>query len=133
MLFLPLAEILTDDGARYLGMSMGLELRDGKLVMPTWPVFILILVTALMLLVNIFLFKNRKLQIRLCVYGIILAFGLIGLMYYFWVVIFRQIDVDSYWLKLPLILPAVSIILTYLAFRGIRRDEIMVRSLDRIR
>ena len=79
------------------------------------------------------MYKNRKLQIRFCVYGIILGFGMIGLMYYFWVVIFRQLDVDSYWLRMPVIFPVVAIILTYLAFRGIRKDEILVRSMDKIR
>jgi drug/metabolite transporter (DMT)-like permease len=133
MLFLPLAEIRTDEGTVYLAMSNGLRLVEGEMAMPTWPVFILVLVTALLLFLNIFLYRKRKLQIRFCVYGIILAFGMIGLMYYFWVVIFRQLEVDSYYLRIPLILPVVSIILTYLAFRGIRKDEILVRSLDKIR
>ncbi len=133
MLFMPLAEILTKDGVTFEAMSRGLVRQDGEVIVETWPVFILVLVTALLLFLNIFLFKNRKLQIRFCVYGIILAFGMIGLMYYFWVVIFRQLDVDSYWLRMALIFPVVSIIFTYLAFRGIRKDEILVRSLDKIR
>ena len=133
MLFLPLAEILTDDAGACTVMSIGLQTEIGDIVFPTLPVYILILVTAALLFLSVFFYKRRKLQIRFCVYGIILGFGLIGLMYYYWVVMFRQLDVDSYWIRIPVIFPVVSIILTFLAFRGIRRDEILIRSLDKIR
>ena len=133
MLFLPLAEILAETGVHYTAMSTGLRQDNGELVYSTLPVLILILATGLLLLLNIFLFRNRKLQIRFCVYSIILEFGLIGLLYYFWVVIFRQIEVDSYFIKVSVVFPAAAIILTYLAFRGIRRDEILIRSVDKIR
>jgi len=133
MLFLPLAEILADGGISYTALSRGLRNVDGELIFPTWPVFILVFITAALLLLNILLYRNRKLQIRFCVYAIILCFGLIGLVYYFWVVIFRQLDIESYWFRVPLVFPAVSIILTYLAFRGIRKDEILIRSIDKIR
>ena len=91
MLFMPLAEILTDDGITYTVLSKGLRKEDGEVVVKTWPVFILVLISAALLFFNVFLYKNRKLQIRFCVYGIILGFGMIGLLYYFWVVIFRQL------------------------------------------
>jgi hypothetical protein len=31
------------------------------------------------------------------------------------------------------VFPVLAIILTYLAFRGIRKDEFLIRSIDRIR
>ena len=133
MIFLPLAEILTNEGIYYTAYSSGIEKEGGEVVYPTLPVLILVVVIAVMSLINIFLFRNRKLQIRLSVYGIILSFGIIGLLYYYRVVLFREIDVDSYWLKLPLILPLAAIIFTYLAFRGIRKDEILIRSIDKLR
>jgi drug/metabolite transporter (DMT)-like permease len=133
MLFMPLARILTDGGVTYIVLSKGLQKEGGEVLVQTMPVFILVLVSAILPFLNLFMYKNRKLQIRFCVYGIILGFGMIGLMYYFWVVIFRQLDVDSYWLRMPVIFPVVAIILTYLAFRGIRKDEILVRSMDKIR
>jgi drug/metabolite transporter (DMT)-like permease len=133
MLFLPLAEIRTDAGELYTGLIRGLQDQNGGLLVATWPLFILVLVTAFLLLLNIFLYRRRKLQIRVCVYAIILGFGLVGLLYYFWVVIFRQLDVDSYWFRIPVVFPVLAIIFTYLAFRGIRKDEILIRSIDRIR
>ncbi len=101
--------------------------------MATWPVFILVMVLALLTFFNIWLYRKRKLQIRICVYSIILAFGLIGMVYYYFVMGFRQLVEPVYALRFPLVLPAIFIILIYLAFRGIRKDEILVRSLDRIR
>jgi hypothetical protein len=54
-------------------------------------------------------------------------------MYYFWVIVFRQLLVADYWFRMPVVFPVLAIILIYLAFRGIRKDEILIRSLDRIR
>ena len=133
MLFMPLAEILTDDSTYFYVMSAGLRLENGEFVQRTWPVFILILITSVLIFLNILLYRNRKLQIRFCVYSIVLGFGMIGLLYYYWVNIFRQLDVDSYWLRIPLIFPVIAIIFVYLAFRAIRKDEILIRSIDKIR
>lgn len=133
MLFLPLASFVTEGGMSYTAASTGLHREDGQMVYATWPVFILVIVTAFLLAGNIFLFRNRKLQIRICVYSIILEFGLIGLMYYFWVVILREVPMESYVIGIPVVFPAVAVILTYLAFRGIRKDEILIRSMDKLR
>jgi hypothetical protein len=136
MLFLPLAEIAAEGTGIYSVLSKGWYITEGEsaqLAMATWPVFILAMVLVLLTLLNIWLYRNRKLQLRICVYSIILAFGLIGLVYYFFVVGFRQLEEPVYALRFPLVLPAIFIILLYLAFRGIRKDEILVRSLDRIR
>lgn len=136
MLFLPLAEIAADGTGYYSVLSKGWYLTQGgsvELAMATWPVFILILAVSLLPLLNVFLYRNRKLQLRICVYSIILAFGLIGLIYYYFVIGFRQLDEPAYALQFPLVLPAVFIVLIYLAFRGIRKDEILIRSLDRLR
>ena len=136
MLFLPLAEIAAEGTGIYQVLSKGWYITAGEaaeLAMATWPVFILALVLTLAPLLNLFLYRSRKLQIRICIYSIILAFGLIGLIYYYFVVGFRQLDEPAYALRFPLVLPAIFIILIYLAFRGIRKDEILIRSLERIR
>ena len=136
MLFLPLAEIAAEGTGIYEVLSKGWYITGGESaepVMLTWPVFILVLFLTMITLINIFLYKKRKLQIRICIYSIILAFGLIGLIYYYFVIGIRPLDEPAYALSVPMVLPAIFIILIYLAFRGIRKDEILVRSLDRIR
>jgi hypothetical protein len=137
LLFLPLAEVAGNGPFIYTVLSRGWFASESggmaEMAMATWPVFILAGVLTALPLVNIFLFRVRKLQIRICVYSIILSFGLIGLVYYFFVIGFRQLEEPAYALRFPLIVPAVYIMLIYLAFRGIRKDEILVQAMDRIR
>ena len=136
MLLIPIAEIAGVDGGIYQFRSGGLSrLNGGELsqIIQAIPLLILILMLILLLLINIFFFRKRKIQMRICVYTIILEFGLIGLGYYYIVSAFNGIQVDHYAFKLPVIIPVLSIILIYLAFRGIRKDEILIRSIDKIR
>ena len=136
MLFIPFAEIAGTDQGIYQFGSMGLSRLGGGEMVPvsrSIPLFILIIVLVLLLLITIFLFRNRKLQMRICVYSIILEFGLIGLGYYYFFTVLRDIQVSETALHLPVIIPVLSIILIYLAFRGIRKDEILIRSIDKIR
>ena len=89
-------------------------------------------VIALMAIVTIFLYKNRKMQIRLC-YGMLVAFVLF---YIFYFIFNRQsfplTELFGH-LRYTFVFPFISIILVYLAIRGIRKDEKLVRSLDRLR
>ncbi len=136
MLFVPFAEIAGRDGSIYVFGCLGLSASyagEVTTVMRTWPVFILILILSLLLFISILLYGNRKLQMRVCVYVIILEFGLIGLSYYYFVVAFRRLEAVGNAIRIPVIVPVIVIVLVYLAFRGIRKDEILVRSIDKIR
>ncbi len=93
-------------------------------------------VAALLPLLIIFLFKNRQLQIRLCGVELTLLLGCI---------VFEVIScclaaqlVDGHegatlGLEIGAFLPLVAIVPVALAMRAILRDELLVRSLDRIR
>ncbi len=102
---------------------------EGAPVMaPTWGIFALGVISALVAFITLFLYKNRPLQMRLCKINILFMVTLyvaIGLYIYF-----KGLEVTLS----PLIaLPLMGIMLTYLAYQGIRRDERLVRSLDRLR
>ncbi|MBQ6572383.1 MAG: DUF4293 domain-containing protein, partial [Alistipes sp.] len=87
-------------------------------------------------LVNIFLFKNRQLQIRLCAVELVLLIGSIifaGLYYYLSNRMFAELEFHTQGFRIAMIFPLVSIILDYLAMRAIFHDEMLVKSLDRIR
>ena len=136
MLLLPFAEIVGSDGGIYNFNSSGVSLagvEGGTQILNAIPLSILIVALGAILLVTIFLFRNRRLQMRFCTYAIILEFGLIGLGYYYFFLAFRDIKVSNYSFNLPLIIPVLSIILIYLAYRGIRKDDILIRSVDKIR
>ena len=132
-LFLPLATIM--QGGNELVVKAftlsGVEGFEGSL-----PLYLgaFLAVTTALLLVIIFLFKKRLLQIRLCVSAIVLLLGsaiLIGLYCY------RLCDILAgdliFTLGFASLMPVVAIIPVALAIRCIARDEALVRSLDRIR
>lgn len=92
--------------------------------------FLLIAVTGIigaLALLLIFLFKNRTLQLRLCLLGIVLEALLIFLYY-------REVKTFSTGtLSLTSILQSVIIIAFFLAARAINKDEKMVKESDRLR
>lgn len=97
---------------------------------------ILLLATAVLPLVTLFLYKNRMLQIRLCAVNIVLLIGVIIFMaiyYYLSARMFSGLEFQTRGFRITVIFPLISIILNYLAARAIFKDEMLVRSLDRIR
>ena len=98
-----------------------------------------LVVATLLPFVTIFLYKNRPLQIRLCGVECVLLLGSVVLVGAFTYSVCNNIfaDFDITWSNLafrfPIIMPLVSLVLTPLAMRAILRDELLVRSLDRIR
>ena len=78
-------------------------------------------------LYTIFLFKKRTLQLRLCVLGIVLE-ALLIFLYYRQVRTFTQ---GTY--SLTAILHSIIVIAFFVAARGIRKDENIVKDSDRLR
>lgn len=92
--------------------------------------FILLLLTgtALVLaLVTIFLFKDRKLQLRMCYIGIIVTIFL--LVFYF--VEIRKFQAGS--VSLSCLFVFAMLFGYFMAARGIWKDEKLVKSLDKLR
>lgn len=85
-------------------------------------------VVALISLGNIFLFKNRKLQITLCRLALLVIVALIGTGVYYALTIAGQ-DLPQYGAALPV----VSAVFEFLAMRGVQSDEKLIRSMDRLR
>lgn len=134
LLFSPVAEILADNNKLLVFKSTGLyEVESGKMIIKTIPVIILISVIILLYIVSIMAFKRRVLQARICMLNILLLFGLIGLAYYYLSFIFRKTEPLESSLRLAALYPVICIILTFLAYRNIRKDEQIVKSIDKIR
>ncbi|HAQ17846.1 MAG TPA: DUF4293 domain-containing protein [Prolixibacteraceae bacterium] len=75
-------------------------------------------------------FRNRTRQIRVIVFAILLLIGVVGMFYYFTYFSFSGSKISF---KMGAVFPVVAIILDYLAIRGIKKDEALIRSIDRIR
>lgn len=99
----------------------------------TW-LFAFTSAVGLLSFLSIFLFKNRKLQILLSSFTYLFILGMIVMMYSYslGVSYFEGERIESTFTFYALI-PIALIALNYFAARGIRRDEMLVRSMDRLR
>lgn len=96
------------------------------------PLTILIIIIPVFSLMTIFLYKNRKVQLRLALVLIILtATQLIAFVHVSLSVIskFEAHLIPGF----KMIIPVLMLILSVLAYRGIRKDERLVKSYDRLR
>jgi hypothetical protein len=106
--------------------------------MSTYPVLIITSVSGLLSLITIFLYRNRILQMRLCVYNILITLGLIIIIFYYYFAVKRgalgkELALERHHFSFAVMLPFVNVILLFQAFRAIRRDDLMVKSYDRLR
>ena len=85
-------------------------------------------VVALSAIITIFLYKKRKIQVRIC-YAMLVLLVLAYIIYL--IVNLESLSLTE--MSYTFIFPFISIIFTYLAIRGIKKDEKLVRSLDRLR
>lgn len=97
---------------------------------------IMLTLSTILPLVVIFLFKRRTLQIRLCAVEMVMLIGsliFIGLYYWLTTRIFEGYNLEHRQFGWAAPMPIVALVLSYLASRAIFKDEVLVRSLDRIR
>ena len=97
------------------------------------PLVVLLIGTGLLALITVFLYKNRKLQFRLSVFGVILSTAIIALEYFFVESFKKDYAIPSGTYQLGALLPIVMAVLFIFAARGIYRDEKLVKSVDRLR
>jgi hypothetical protein len=82
--------------------------------------------------ITIFLFKNRKLQVRLTLINLILEIALIAAIVFVTIPLTGNHSAQI----LPgfrVILPVLCLILLILGYRGIKKDDELVKSYDRLR
>ncbi|MDD4631302.1 MAG: DUF4293 domain-containing protein [Proteiniphilum sp.] len=112
--------------------AMGVYL-DGTLNDSTWGQFALGMVSSVLSLITVFLYKQRMLQIRLSVFNVLL---MIGFYLYFGFIIYKLLPMETLEFQkvgVGIIMPMIALILTILAIRNIGADEALIRSLNRLR
>lgn len=132
----PYIQVLNPDGSGKAVKISGIYENINGQVVQTAPFTLLTIVTvivALLPLVTIFLYKDRKRQIAMCYLSIVLILG-----FSFWLVQVAKQTVGETTLALEnyglgVILPSLAILFIILGLRGIRRDEKLIRSADRLR
>lgn len=106
--------------------------------MSSYLIFTVLMISIILSLVSIFLYKKRKLQFRLTVLNILLSIGILALIYLGVQKAANNLVAEgavnlraSY--QLPAFLPVIMIVCLFLAARGIYKDEKLIKSLDRLR
>lgn len=93
---------------------------------------ILGLASAILILTIIFLYKNRKLQMNLCLLAILLLVALNVAMFLI-LDHFQAILAAEVKYKLYFIFPLITAILVFMAYKSIQKDDRLIKSLDRLR
>ena len=96
-----------------------------------YSVLIPFLISALISLVTIFLFKNRKLQFVLGRLNILLNLILLGLFVYWSLMVPGESNISEK--GIGMLIPFISIVFLVLANKAIKKDEDLVKSVDRLR
>ncbi len=105
--------------------------NDGTTSYVTMPLFFIMVIIAALCGTTIFLYKNRRQQILLCriVLGFIaawyIAYGIYGTMI--------LPDNSTIRISLAMCFPFCSAVFVVLAIKGIKHDEQLIKSADRIR
>lgn len=134
--FLPLMGFSTEEGT---SLFYSYKLVDAAGVSETnpWYLMVLTLMSFAIPFGTIFRFKNRLLQMRMCVVSMVLIGGTAVMLafycYRFYTLFAAQAEVFAASFKLTLVCPLVALLFAWLAMRAIFRDEMLVRAADRIR
>lgn len=141
-LFMPVAKYFVDGQAVAQFGNFLFTVADGTKGVAgdvVWPLGTLLILTMLIDMLAIMLFHFRMRQLRLVIFSTLLMVGYVVL-YAFYAWLFQQkllaadgMERADFHLPLAAVFPVTCIILHVLAIRGIRRDEALVRSLDRLR
>jgi hypothetical protein len=113
--------ILKDHGAVFTGQIENI-----------WPLVAILSLISLLSLISIFIFRNRKIQSLIALSVIILSVLLVALLSYY-----AYLVTDTYSITIipgfKMAIPVLILVFSILAYRGIVKDDRLVKSYDRLR
>ncbi len=128
LFYYPLADIMSGNEI-YVFNIKGIY-QEEKQVFNGLPIMIFLVLIILLHIFVIFRYKKRIQQMRILGFTMVLLAGLFGLFFFFAYSGFENPDISF---KIPVSFPIVAMILDYLAIRNIGKDEVLVRSINRLR
>ena len=134
--FFPIASFWGDLYVVKLGV-LGVEepIKYGVLWPDTLYLTIVLDLVSVMAFVTIFLYKRRKVQIKLIRFNLLLNIVYLALIFFYYVPELESLTMtDADYIREPgIYLPIVSVVFLVLANRFIMKDEKLIRSADRLR
>ncbi|MCK9300331.1 MAG: DUF4293 domain-containing protein [Bacteroidales bacterium] len=133
-LFMPWISFFGQEGELYQLKAFQVEqiLGQGAQAFSFWALGALLIIAAALSFVGIFLFKNRPLQSRFCIFNAILLIGFYLVFLIFMLYARKSLDA-SLGLNFGLALPLIALILNFMALQAINKDEALVQSYHRLR
>ncbi len=132
--FFSLGEILVMDGLYQFDVyKLVLVSEDTQQVIENYfPPLILVGLVVVTTIASIFLYSNRKLQIRVIQVVMLINIGLLGAIFYYQKEAEKLAGAILHY-KFGIIFPILSLVFLILAVRSIRQDEELVKAADRLR
>ncbi|HCC71614.1 MAG TPA: DUF4293 domain-containing protein [Bacteroidales bacterium] len=132
----PIVRLVSDTGQAYELNFKGIYSIESNLVGETieksLPLTFILIAVPVFFLIAIFLYRRRKLQIRITVFTTLLLLGAFLLMIFYIFYTGRKLEAELIF-NIKLTFPVIGAIFGYLAFRSILKDELLIKSYDRIR
>ncbi len=134
--FFPLAHFSIGSGEIFELYASGLKVIGEGEVQGSIYMYIVAVASIILPLVTILLFNRRMVQIRACAVEVVLLIGFYAMIGAYFFLSSRALEGQGEFVRgiYPVLFaPLVSIVLSLLAAKSIFKDEILVRSADRIR
>ncbi len=127
--FFPLYGMIPEGGMGEEKLLFAIGFKGGDSVVSWLSANLLLLVVDFVLsLVAIVQFKNRKSQMKL-----ISSAELVSVLWYVFVAIEVYLNYSQPQFKLGIVFPLIALILQFMALKGVKHDDELVRAADRIR
>jgi len=126
--------LITIEGDEIILKHSGAVTGSGEqLEISAWPMTLYFIIVSVLIFFNIFSYKHRIRQMRISVFMMFIAAGMVGIIYYYIKFIKLNFEGIQNIFQWRIVIPPIILILLYLAFKGIQRDELMVKAYDRLR
>lgn len=131
---IPSLEITSEDLKFSSILFNSLGIFDNSISYHAWGAAIFCALSAIVAFLNIFLYKKRKLQIKLGLFtALLIAIYYVTAAFYINAFLDKITSGYSLNIQLGIIFPVLALIFDLLAVSRIKKDEKLVKSLDRIR
>jgi len=137
LFFFPMIDYIDPGKGTYklfaIGMKSYSDLPGLLFFWETLPLLVLVIVSLVMALITIFLYKKRRIQFQLVNINILLNVVLVALVFLLYSRIFEnRLQIPSNY-QFGMYIPLISLVFLVLASRSIRKDDSLVKSSDRLR
>lgn len=114
------------------GLIRDIALQNHELIEKMIPLSVIIILISAISVVTIFLFKKREIQLRLAKLLIAVICGFILLCGYYSYNVIVKFDAEPVFVY-KMLLPVIILVLSVLVHRGIKKDDQLIKSYDRLR